>query len=90
MLYMCMYVYVKIFGGTSTRAYTRTQARGTTPELRRVADTTSHGLAGIRYSATRVAHCHCTLHIAAKFINFVIAGYLLVLVLSSWAYDVNW
>jgi len=25
-------------------AYTRTQARGATPELRRVADTTSHGL----------------------------------------------
>ena len=28
----------------STRAYTRTQARGATPELRRVTDTTSHGL----------------------------------------------
>jgi len=35
----CMYR----FGGTSTRAYTRTQqARGAMPELRRVADTTSH------------------------------------------------
>ena len=27
------------FGGTSTRAYSRTQARGATPELRRVAET---------------------------------------------------
>jgi len=33
-----------IFGGTGTRAYTRAQARGATPELRRVADTTPHGL----------------------------------------------
>ena len=31
------------FGGTSTRACTRTQARGATPELRRVTNT-SHGL----------------------------------------------
>jgi len=35
-----MYVYVYTFDGTSTRAYTRTQARGATPELRRVADVT--------------------------------------------------
>jgi len=35
-MYACMYR----FGGTSTRAYTRTEARGATPELRRVADTT--------------------------------------------------
>ena len=42
---VCMYVKVKVeFGGISTRAYTRTQARGATPELRRVAGTTSHGL----------------------------------------------
>ena len=38
------------FGGTSTRAYTRTQARGATPELRRVTDTTSHGLSAGRHS----------------------------------------
>jgi len=38
MYVVCMYR----FGGTSTRAYayTRAQARGATPELRRVADTT--------------------------------------------------
>jgi len=35
-MYVCMYR----FGGTSTRAYPRTEARGATPELRRVADTT--------------------------------------------------
>jgi len=36
-----MYVFKAFaFGGTSTRAYTRIQARGATPELRRVADTT--------------------------------------------------
>ena len=45
-MYVCMYR----FGGTSTRAYTRTQARGATPELRRVADTTSHGLSAGRHS----------------------------------------
>jgi len=43
-------MYVKIRGGTSTRAYTRTQARGATPELRRVTDTTSHGLSAGRHS----------------------------------------
>ena len=31
-------------------AYTRTQARGATPELRRVTDTTSHGLSAGRHS----------------------------------------
>ena len=35
-----MCIYVKRFGGTSTRAYTRTQARGATPELQRGTDTT--------------------------------------------------
>jgi len=39
-----------IFGGTSTRAYTPTHARGATPELRRVADTTPHGLSAGRHS----------------------------------------
>jgi len=34
-----MYVCMQRFGGTSTRVYTHTQARGATPELRRVADT---------------------------------------------------
>ena len=37
---------------TSTHAYTRTQARGATPELRRVtADTTSHGSSSVRRQA---------------------------------------
>jgi len=45
-----MYVCMLGFGGTSTRAYTRTQSRGATPELRRVADTTSHGLSAGRHS----------------------------------------
>jgi len=45
---MCVCMY--IFGVTSTRAYTRAQARGATPELRRVADTTSHGLSAGRHS----------------------------------------
>jgi len=44
------YVCISRFGGTSTSAYTRTQARGATPELRRVADTTSYGLSAGRYS----------------------------------------
>jgi len=44
------YVCTSRFGGTSTRAYTRTQARGATPELRRVTDTTSHGLSAGRHS----------------------------------------
>ena len=46
-------MYVKIrFGGTSTRAYTRIQARSTTPEFQRqrVTDTTSHGLSTDRHS----------------------------------------
>jgi len=43
-MYICMYR----FDGTSTRAYTRTQARGATLELRRVADTTSHSLSAGR------------------------------------------
>jgi len=47
---VCMYVCMYRFGGTSTRAYTRTQARGATPELRHVADTTSHGLSAGRHS----------------------------------------
>ena len=38
------------FCGTSTRAYTRTHAVGATLELRRVADTTSHGLSAGRHS----------------------------------------
>ena len=38
------------FGGTSTRAYTCTQAHGATPELRRVADSTSHDLSAGRHS----------------------------------------
>jgi len=42
----CVYVYMQIFGGTSTRVYARTQAHGATPELRRVAATTPHGLRG--------------------------------------------
>ena len=41
---VCMYVCMQRFGDTSTRACTRTQARGATSELRRVTDTTSHGL----------------------------------------------
>jgi len=45
-MYVCMYR----FGGTSTRACTRTQARGATPELRRVTDTTPHGLSAGRHS----------------------------------------
>ena len=47
---VCMYVCMLRFGGTSTRACTRTQARGATPELRRVADTTPHGLSAGRHS----------------------------------------
>jgi len=35
-MYVCMYR----FGGTITRTYTRTEACGATPELRRVTDTT--------------------------------------------------
>jgi len=47
-----VYVYIKIFGGTSIRAYvhahgTGPQARGATPELRRVTDT-----------ATSTSHAH--------------------------------
>ena len=45
-MYACMYR----FGGASTCAYTRTQAHGATPELQRVADTTSHGLSAGRHS----------------------------------------
>jgi len=48
-MYVCMYK-DSGFGGTSTRAYTRTEARGATPELRRVTDTTSHGLSAGRHS----------------------------------------
>jgi len=47
----CMYVYVKLFGGTSIRAYTRTQARGVTPQSSGVSQTphtTSHGLSAGR------------------------------------------
>ena len=47
---VCMYVCMYTFGGTSTRAYTRTQTRGDTPELRRVADTASPGLSAGRHS----------------------------------------
>ena len=43
-------MYVKIRRHQHTRTYTRTQARGATPELRRVADTTSHGLSAGRHS----------------------------------------
>jgi len=39
-MYTCMY----IVGGTGIRAYTRAQVRGAMLELRRVADSTSHGL----------------------------------------------
>ena len=43
-----------MFGGTGTStritSYTRTPARGPTPELRRVAGTTSHGLSAGRHS----------------------------------------
>jgi len=38
-----MYVCMQKNGDTCTRAYTRAQARGITPELRRVVDTTPHG-----------------------------------------------
>ena len=42
-----------------TRAYTRTQARGATPELRHVTDTTSHGLsAGSAIGIERCAMPH--------------------------------
>jgi len=50
-MHVCMYRFG--FGGTSTcAAYTRTPAHGATPELRRVADTTttSHGLSAGRHS----------------------------------------
>ena len=50
--YVCMYV-CKIRRHQHTRARTRahsTQARGATPELRRVTDTTSHGLSAGRHS----------------------------------------
>jgi len=54
-VYVCMHR----FGGTntSTRAYTRTQARGATPELRRVADTTSHGLSVGRGKGGGLTRC---------------------------------
>jgi len=60
---ICMYVCsMHRFGGTSTRAYTRTQAHGATPELRRVADTTSHGLSAGSRQAFHTDHhrleCH--------------------------------
>jgi len=46
LLYVSMYT---LFGGTSIRAYTRTQqTRGATPELQHVADITSHGLSAGR------------------------------------------
>ena len=45
-VYTIMCVCMQRFGGTSTRAYTRAQVRGATPELRRVADTTSHDVRG--------------------------------------------
>jgi len=42
--YLCMYVKIR------RHQHTRTQAHGATPELRRVADTTSHGLSAGRHS----------------------------------------
>jgi len=49
------------FGGTSTHAYTRTQARGAMPEVRRVADTTSHGFdRNIFRIDTTMNHCSKT------------------------------
>ena len=42
-------MYVKIRRHQHT-AYTRTQARGATPDLQRVTDTTSHGLSAGRHS----------------------------------------
>jgi len=55
---MCRYVYR--FGGTSKCAYTRTQTRGATAELRRVADTTSHDAypqAGIPHTKSTIKQC---------------------------------
>jgi len=42
----------------STRAYTRAQARGATPELRRVADTTPNGLSTGRHSIHTTVGSH--------------------------------
>jgi len=47
-MYLCMYV--KIRRHQHTRVHAHTQARGATPELWRVADTTSHGLSAGRHS----------------------------------------
>ena len=47
-MYVCMYA--KIRRHQHTRVHARTQARGATPELRRVTDTTSHGLSAGRHS----------------------------------------
>jgi len=62
-----------IFGGTSTRAYTRRQARGATPEPRRVADTTPHSLSaawdGVQSIIQRSSQSHTRArrsHIPAK------------------------
>jgi len=52
-------MYIHIFGGTSTRAHTRARAhtwpaapsRTITPELRRVADTTSHPTACVEMTS---------------------------------------
>jgi len=43
-MYVCMYVKIR------RHQHTRTQARGATPELRRVTDTPSHGLSAGRHS----------------------------------------
>jgi len=43
--YVCMnHLSVYMYSAEPASAYRRTQARGATPELRRVTDTTSHGL----------------------------------------------
>ena len=47
-MHVCMYV--KIRRHQHIRAYMSTQACGATPELRRVTDTTSHGLSAGRHS----------------------------------------
>ena len=50
-----MYVQIRRHQHTHVHAYMHTQARGAMPELRRVTDTTSHGLsAGRRSTQTTI------------------------------------
>jgi len=57
---VCMYVCMCIVGGTCTRAYTCAQACcGAMPELRRVADTTPHGVSAAAVIGSMASSCPC-------------------------------